>query len=114
MQVGAVALEEAMRSDGQEDVEVAGWSTANASFAFADEPDAGAVLNTGRDVDRERALPRQTARAKASSTWSVDHSATPLTGCASALKREHALRITNTTGSAALGTHLWPRTDLGT
>ncbi len=37
----------------------------NPGFALVGEADAGAVLDAGRDVDRERALARHPARARA-------------------------------------------------
>ena len=64
-EVGAVALEELVRLDRQEDVEVAGRAAAQARLAFAGEADAGAVLDAGRDVDRERALLGDAAGAAA-------------------------------------------------
>ena len=54
--VGAVALEELVRLDRQEDVEVAGRAAAQAGLALAGQADAGAVLDARRDVDRQRAL----------------------------------------------------------
>ena len=45
MQVGAVALEELVRGQRQEDVEIARRAAANAGLAFAGKPDAGAVLD---------------------------------------------------------------------
>ncbi len=74
MQIGAVALEELVRRERQEDVEVAGRAAAHARLALAGQPDAGAVLDAGRDVDRQRALARDAARARArrqgsSITW---------------------------------------------
>ena len=74
MKIGAVALEELVRRYRQEDVEVAGRSAAQARFAFAGQPDARAVLDAGRDVDRQRAVARHAARAAAarhgsSITW---------------------------------------------
>ncbi len=56
MQVGALALEERMRGNRQEDVEVARWPTAHPRLAFAGEPDASAVLDAGGNVDRKRPL----------------------------------------------------------
>ena len=72
--VGAVALEELVRLDRQEDVEVARRPAAQARLALAGEADARAVLDAGRDVDRERALLGDAAGAAAfgqgsSITW---------------------------------------------
>ncbi len=65
MQIGAFALEERMRADRQENVEIAGRTAAHAGFAFAGEPDARAVLDAGRDVHRQRPLARDPAGAGA-------------------------------------------------
>ncbi len=45
MQVGAVALEERMRGQREENIEIARRPAAHAGLAFAGEPDAGAVLD---------------------------------------------------------------------
>ena len=49
MQIGAVALEELMRGQRQENVEVARRATANAGLAFAGKPNARAVLDALRE-----------------------------------------------------------------
>ena len=74
MQVGAVALEERVRGDRQENIEIAGGSAAQARLAFAGKPDAGAVLDAARNIDRQRALAGDAAGAGAggqgsSITW---------------------------------------------
>src|SRR5215472_1281746 len=91
MQVGAIALEEAVAADREEDVEVAGRAAARAGLALAGEPDAGAVLDPGRDVDRERAVALHAAGARAGRAWIVDHLAAPVAGRAGPLEREEAL-----------------------
>ena len=78
MQVGAVALEERVRAEREEDVEIAGRPAAHAGLAFAGEADAGAVLDAGRDVDRQRALARDAAGARAGRAGIVDHLAAAL------------------------------------
>ena len=50
MQIGAIALEEGVRTDRQENVEIAGRTAANAGLALARQPDAGAILNAGGNV----------------------------------------------------------------
>src|SRR5262245_64808781 len=57
-EVCAVALEELMRLDGEEDIEVAGCSPAQSRLAFTGEPDARAVLHACRDGHRQGALAR--------------------------------------------------------
>ena len=64
VEVRAVALEELVRLDGQEDVEVARRPAAQPRLALAGEPDARAVLDAGRHVDRQRALARDAARSR--------------------------------------------------
>src|SRR3954469_15650442 len=64
MQIGAVTLKELMRPERQEDVEIAGRSAAYARLALTGEANAGAVLDAGRHIDRERALARDAAGAR--------------------------------------------------
>ena len=80
MQVGAVALEERVRLERQENVEVARRPAAHARLALAGEADAGAVLDAGRHVDRERALARDAAGAGAVRARIVDDLAAALAG----------------------------------
>ena len=47
MQIGAIALEEGVRGDRQENVEIAGRTAAQPRLALAGEADAGAVLDAG-------------------------------------------------------------------
>ena len=49
MDVGAVALEDRVRLDRQENIEIAGAAAAHAGLALAGEPDARAVLDPRRD-----------------------------------------------------------------
>ena len=102
MQVGAVALEERVRAERQENVEVARRTAAHAGLALAGEPDAGTVLDAGRNVDRQRALARDAAGARAGRARIVDHLAAALTGRAGALQREEALRVTDAAGAVAM------------
>ena len=64
MQVGTVALEERMGCDREENIEVARRPATHTRFAFAAETDTGAVLHSGRDVDRKRALARHAPGAR--------------------------------------------------
>src|SRR5207249_1403913 len=93
MQIGAVALEERVRGEREEDVEIARRPTAHAGLALAGKPDARAILDAGRNVDRERALARDAARARAGWTRAFDHLAAALTAGAGALQREEALGV---------------------
>jgi hypothetical protein len=63
--VGAVALEQLMRLDRQEDVEVPGRPATQPRLTFASEADARTILHTLRDVDRQRPLPRDAAGSRA-------------------------------------------------
>ena len=90
MQVGAVALEELVRRDRQEDVEVARRAAADPGLALAGKPDAGAVLDPWRDVDRKRALARHAPGAGAGRARILDHLAAALADRAGALEREEA------------------------
>ena len=110
MQVGAVALEERMRRERQKNIEVAGRPAPHPGLAFAGEPDAGAVLDARRDVDRERALARDAARARAGRARIVDHLAAALAGRAGALEREEALGMADAAGAGAVAAGLaWCR-----
>ena len=53
IEVGAVALEERMRLDREEDVEIAGRAAAQARLALAGQADARAVLDAGGHIDRQ-------------------------------------------------------------
>src|SRR4029077_504131 len=101
MQVGAVALEERVRREGEEDVEVALPAATHAGLALAGEANARAVLDASRHVDRERALARDAAGAGTVRTRIVDDLAAALTGNAGALQREEALGVTHLAGTAA-------------
>ena len=100
MQIGAVALEELMGSEGQENVEVARRPATDSGLALAGQADAGAILDAGRNVDRQRAFAADAARTVAGGTGILDHLAAPLTAGAGALQREEALGLTNPPRSA--------------
>ena len=61
MQIGAVALEELVRGERQENVEVAGRAAADTGLTFAGKANARAVLDALRDVDRKCAFARHAA-----------------------------------------------------
>ena len=86
----------------QENIEIARRAAAHAGFALAGEPDAGAVLDALRDVDRQRALAGDAARSRVQARAGiVDHLAAALAGRAGALQREEALRVADAAGAAA-------------
>src|SRR6185436_516543 len=99
--VGAVALEELVRLDRQEDIEVAGRPAAHAGLALAGEANARAVLDARRDVDRQRAFAHHAARAAAGAARVVDDLAASLAGGAGALDGEEALAGAHLAGARA-------------
>src|SRR5450759_2894077 len=101
VQVGAVALEELVLRQRQENIEVARRAAAQTGLAFAGEPDAGAILDAGRDIDREHALARHPPGPSAGRAGIVDHLAAALAGRAGALEREEALGMSDLAGTAA-------------
>ena len=81
-----------MRLDRQEDVEIARRPATQPRLALAGEPDAGAVLDAGRNVDGQRAL----LAARGPGRAQVGHGLLmiwprPLAGRAGALDGEEAL-----------------------
>ncbi len=91
MDVGAVALEEAMRLHREEDVEVAGRAAAHPRLALAREPDARAVLDAGGDGHRQHLLLARAALAAALAAGILDDAAGAMAGGAGALDGEEAL-----------------------
>ena len=81
-----------MRLHRKENVEIAGWSAAQAGLALIGEPDARAVLDAGRNVDRQRALLGYAALAGAFRAGILDGLAAALALRAGPLDREEALR----------------------
>src|SRR6516165_9473305 len=106
VQVGAFALEERMRADRQEYVEITGRPAAHAGFALAGEPDAGAILDPRRNIHRQRALPGDAPRTGARCAWRVDRLAAAVTIRAGAFEREKALGVTHPAVAAAHRTSL--------
>src|SRR5580692_9427215 len=107
MQIGAIALEERMGADRQENIEIARRPAAHARFAFAGEPDAGAVLDAGRDVHRQRTLAGDTAGAGAGRTRAVDRLAAALALRAGALEREETLGVADFALALAHRANFW-------
>ena len=56
IKIGAVALEELVRLQGQENIKIPGRTAAQARFALTRQANAGAIFDAGRNIDRERAL----------------------------------------------------------
>src|SRR3984893_4585126 len=91
MDVGAVALEDPMGGDADEDEEIARRSAADADLAFSPETDADAVLDPGRYTDRQRLLAPRPALAAACLAGIVDHPSGTLAAGAGPLDGEEAL-----------------------
>src|SRR5947209_2843342 len=89
--VGAVALEDRVGRDADENVEVAWRGAVHPGFALAGEADAGAVLDPGRDIDRQCLLAADAALATAALARFLDDLSRALAGGAGALDREEAL-----------------------
>src|SRR5262249_46132494 len=106
VQIGALALEERMCAEREENVEIPGWSTAQARLALAREPDAGAILDAGGDVDRKRALARHPPGARARRAGIIDDLAAALAGRTGPLEREETLGVTDASLTAAGRTSL--------
>src|SRR5262249_28018921 len=113
MQVRAVALEELMRRERKENVEVAVRPAAHAGLALAGEANARAVLDARRHAHRERALAHDAAGARAARTWIVDHLTASLARHTGALEREEALLVAHLAGAAAGRAGLRLRAGLG-
>src|SRR5438105_3442302 len=86
--VGTVALKDLVLRDADEDVEVARGGAMLPGLALAGEADAGAVLDPGRDVDRQRLLAPNPSLSAAGAARLVDRLPRTLTGRAGALERE--------------------------
>jgi hypothetical protein len=91
MDVGAVALEEPMRGDADEDEQIARRGAADTDLAFSGETDADAVLDPGRDVDGQRLLAPRPALAAACLAGIVDDPSGTLTARTGLLEREEPL-----------------------
>src|SRR5690242_11394820 len=92
---GALALEDRMPRDVEEDVEIAGRRAAHAGFALAGEADAGAFVDTRRDIDLQRLGGVDPALAAAIAAWLGDHLADAVASGAGALDDEEALLRAN-------------------
>src|SRR5262249_19367445 len=95
-----------MCAEREENVEIAGRSTAHARLALAREPDAGAILDARGDIDRKRALARHPPGARAGRAGIMDALAAALAGRTSPLEREEPLGVTDAALTAAGRTSL--------
>ena len=105
VQVVAVAGEGRVRVDVDLDVEVAGRAAAGTDLALLGELDAGAVVDTGRDLDVERATRADAAVARALAARVGDDLAEPAARGARAqgadLAEERSLHLGDLAGTAA-------------
>src|SRR5260370_38345724 len=101
MQVGAVALKERMRRQREKNIEVAGRPDPHPGLALAREPDAGAVLDAGRDIDRQHALAGDPPGPGAGRARTVDNMAAALAGRAGPFQGEKALGMADAAGAPA-------------
>src|SRR5437764_9402606 len=58
MKIMPIPLENRMRGNSNEDVEIARWATVQASLAFAGQTDPRSFFNAGWNLDSQRALLR--------------------------------------------------------
>ena len=89
--VGAVALENFMRADADMDVEIARRCALRPGLALAGQPDAGAVLDAGRNRHLQRPLALHGAAAVADLAGVLDHPAGAAAGRAGPLDQEETL-----------------------
>src|SRR5690606_19404609 len=99
VQVGAVALEKFMRPAGQENVEVARRSAVKPGLALAGDADAGAILDSGGNIDGKGALLAGAALTLAGATGIADRLAAAVALRTGALDREEALGGTHAPGA---------------
>ena len=104
IQIRSVALEEIMRFQRDENIEIAGRAAAQPAFSLTGQPDTGAVIDTGRHIDRQSAFACGAARARTGRAGIFDHLAAPLAMGAGPLHRKKALCGSDTAVSAAGGT----------
>src|SRR3546814_15894335 len=90
-----------MRSDRQEQVEVAGGSAAHAGLAFAGETDPGTVLDARRNVHRQRLLLALAAGAATAAARVLAHLADAAAGRPGPPDREEALLCAPLSGTVS-------------
>src|SRR3954453_15352266 len=91
-----------MRAERQEYVEVARRPTAQAGLALAGDADAGAILDAGRNIDRQSAFARGAAGAGTGRARIFDDLAAALAAGARELEREESLGMAETARAAAM------------
>src|SRR5690606_36175947 len=114
VKVCTVALEEAMRLDGNEDVEIARRTAAHTGLALIGQANTGAVLNALGDIDRELTVLLAAALATTIGAGLVHHLATALTDRAGAFNGEKALGGAHLAMAIALPAGMGASAGLGT
>src|SRR5688572_3124122 len=100
-QVLTFASEDRMRLNGDVDVEVARRPAVAPGLAFASEPDPVAIVDAGRNLDRERLVLAHAAPAAALAARLVDRCARAAAARARLLNREKALGHAELSDAAA-------------
>src|SRR3978361_223006 len=93
MQVGAVPLKELVRGQREKNIEVARWATADAGFPLTGQPDAGAVFDALRDIDRQGPFALDASGSRTVRARIFDHLAAALTAGTGSLQRKETLRL---------------------
>src|SRR5688572_2792468 len=100
-EVRAVAVEDRVLPHGDLDVEIAGRAAIPPRFALACQPDAVAVVDARRHLDRKALVHARAAVAGALRTGILDDRATPLASRAGLLDRKDALADPDLAGTGA-------------
>src|SRR5690606_22659412 len=102
VKIGATALGQLLRADGNEDVKIAGRYAPHPRLPLLGEADAGAVLDAFGDVDRELAMLLPPPLPAAIGAGLVHHLAPALADRTGALDGEEALRRAHLAVAVAL------------
>src|SRR5690606_606937 len=93
-----------MRLYGKKDIKISRWSAARSRFALGCQTDTGSIFNSRRNIDRKRALLRNTALTVTFFARILDDLSPTITGWAGTLHREKALRGADTANTTTSGT----------
>src|SRR5512140_859314 len=113
MEVVRVPLEDPVFFQMYYDIEVTGGAAVDAGLAFAREADAVALVHARRNLDRERLVLLDPARAAARAARVHDHLAAAVARGAGLLDREEALRQPHAARAVARLAGLRMRAGLG-
>src|SRR5688572_229096 len=112
MQVGAFALEDRMRLELDDDVEIAVRPAVHARFAFPRKADAVVLVDAGRNLHRQRLVLEHATDAFAGLAGIGDHLAGAVAGRTRLLDREETLRDAHLASPAAARARLRLRAGL--